>query len=47
MMNISDETKKLVSDYKEKYKEYPRGWDFKNESLSEYKEYLIKMIEKN
>lgn len=45
MMNLSDETKKLVNDYITKFNEYPRGWDFKNESLSEYKEYLKKKLQ--
>lgn len=47
MINISDDIKELVNKYKEKYGEYPKGWDFKNESLSEYLDYLKKMIEEN
>lgn len=44
MMNISEDIKKLVREYKRLYNEYPKGWDFKNESLSEYIYYLKKMI---
>ena len=46
MLIISNDIKELVNKYKKKYGEYPKGWDFKNESLSEYLDYLRKMIEK-
>lgn len=36
----------LRNKYKEKYNKNPRGWNFSEETLEKYKEYLEKELEK-
>lgn len=45
---ISEKAMKLRQEYKNKYRELPRGWYYEdNETMQEYEEYLQKEIDKN
>ena len=40
MINISDDLKNLIKEYEKQNNEKPRGWNYKEETLTEYKNYL-------
>lgn len=42
MINIPDDIKKLIKEYEKQNNEKPRGWNYIEETLTEYKEYLEK-----
>ena len=46
MINIPNDIKELIQQYENKNNEKPRGWNYIEETLTEYKEYLKKEIEK-
>ncbi len=46
MINIPNEIKKLINQYENKYNEKPKGWNYKEETLETYKNYLKKEINK-
>lgn len=45
MINIPDEIKSLINKYEKIHNEKPKGWNYKEETLEEYKEYLEKELE--
>ena len=47
MINIPDEIKELINKYEKKNNEKPRGWNYKEEPLETYKNYLEKELNKN
>ena len=40
MINIPDDIKNLIKEYEKKNDEKPRGWNYKEETLTRYKNYL-------
>ena len=44
MINIPDDIKNLIKEYEKQNNEKPRGWNYKEETLTEYKNYLEKEI---
>lgn len=40
MINIPDDIKNLIKEYEKKNDEKPRGWNYKEETLNQYKNYL-------
>ena len=40
MLNIPDDIKNLIKEYEKKNDEKPRGWNYKEETLTQYKNYL-------
>ena len=40
MINIQDDIKNLIKEYEKQNNEKPRGWNYKEETLTEYKNYL-------
>lgn len=46
MINIPDDIKELIKQYENKNNTKPRGWNYKEETLTEYKKYLEKELGK-
>lgn len=46
MINISDDLKNLIKEYEKQNNEKPRGWNYKEETLTEYKNYLKSKLNK-
>ncbi len=44
MASLSDKAYELREIYKQKFKEYPRGWCSGEETMKEYEEYLSNRI---
>lgn len=40
MINISNDIKNLIKEYEKQNNKKPRGWNYKGETLTEYKDYL-------
>lgn len=40
MINIPDDIKNLIKEYEKQNNEKPRGWNYKEETLIGYKNYL-------
>lgn len=46
MINIPDDIKKLIREYEKQNNEKPRGWNYKEETLTGYKNYLKSILNK-
>lgn len=46
MINIPDDIKELIRQYEKENNTKPRGWNYREETLTEYREYLKKELEK-
>lgn len=46
MINIPNDIKKLIKEYEKLKNEKPRGWNYKEETLTEYKNYLESELNK-
>jgi len=45
-MKLSEKARRLREEYKNKYKEQPKGWEYDKETMQEYEEYLEKELTK-
>lgn len=43
-MKLSEKARKLREEYKEKYNEIPKGWEYDKETMKEYEQYLEKEL---